>query len=304
MAIKMTKARALLLGSVAGLVAASGAQAADLPVKAKPVQYVKVCSLYGDGWYYIPGSDTCIRFGGYVRADYGWNAGGSTAAGSGIVPGTTVTATDGLMTRSSQRYSSAHRADVSIDTRTQTQYGVLRTYIDFRVENRIGGDIAQASRAFIQWTGFTFGRARSFFDVFTIDQRYTYLRVLTTGDTNDLGLNLAAYTVQVAPGLTFSVSAEDPNRQPVFTGVADGFNAPFAVNAVTNLDAHGVSHPDIIANLRYDQSWGYIGVSGVAHHVQGLYYGPNTTLNPHPSDKWGWAAAVGGEVNLPWGDRV
>ena len=57
--------KSLLLGSVAGLVAAGGAQAADLPLKAKAVEYVRICSLYGAGFYYIPGTDTCIKLGGY-----------------------------------------------------------------------------------------------------------------------------------------------------------------------------------------------------------------------------------------------
>ena len=52
----MKMVKSLLLISAAGFVAMSGAQAADLPVKAKPVEYVKICSLYGDGFYYIPGS--------------------------------------------------------------------------------------------------------------------------------------------------------------------------------------------------------------------------------------------------------
>ena len=69
----MKMVKGLLLGSAAGFAVVTGAQAADLPVKAKPVQYVKICSLYGDGFYYIPGSDTCIRFSGYVRADYNFN---------------------------------------------------------------------------------------------------------------------------------------------------------------------------------------------------------------------------------------
>ena len=64
----MKMVKSLLLGTAAGLVAMSGAQAADLPVKAKPVQYVKICSLYGSaGFYYIPGTDTCIKIGGFVR---------------------------------------------------------------------------------------------------------------------------------------------------------------------------------------------------------------------------------------------
>src|SRR6516164_3800974 len=65
----MKLVKSLLLGSAAGLIAVGGAQAADLPVKAKAVEYVKICSLYGAGFYYIPGSDTCIKFSGYVRAD-------------------------------------------------------------------------------------------------------------------------------------------------------------------------------------------------------------------------------------------
>ena len=43
----MRALKGILLSSAAGLAAVAGAQAADLPVKAKPVEYVKVCSLYG-----------------------------------------------------------------------------------------------------------------------------------------------------------------------------------------------------------------------------------------------------------------
>jgi hypothetical protein len=66
----MTLTKSLLLGSAATLVA-FGAQAADLPSqKAAPVAYVKVCDAYGAGFFVIPGTDTCIRIGGYVRAEY------------------------------------------------------------------------------------------------------------------------------------------------------------------------------------------------------------------------------------------
>jgi Porin subfamily len=68
MEVEMKKiTKSLLLGTAAGLVAVAGAQAADMPVKAAPVQYVKICSLYGDGFYYIPGTDTCLKMGGYLR---------------------------------------------------------------------------------------------------------------------------------------------------------------------------------------------------------------------------------------------
>ena len=69
----MKMVKSLMLGSAAGLVAMSGAQAADLPVKAKAVEYVKICSLYGAGFFYIPGTDTCIKLGGYLRAEVAVN---------------------------------------------------------------------------------------------------------------------------------------------------------------------------------------------------------------------------------------
>ncbi len=71
----MKMVKSLLLGSAAGLIAMSGAQAADLPVKAKAVEYVRICSLYGAGFFYIPGTDTCIKLGGYLRADLTINGG-------------------------------------------------------------------------------------------------------------------------------------------------------------------------------------------------------------------------------------
>ena len=63
--------KGILLGTGAALVSVAAAQAADLPVrKAAPVEYVRVCDAYGAGFFYIPGTDTCIRIGGRVRADY------------------------------------------------------------------------------------------------------------------------------------------------------------------------------------------------------------------------------------------
>jgi hypothetical protein len=73
----MKTVKSLLLGSAAGLVAVAGAQGADVPVKAAPVEYVKICSAYGDGFFYIPGTDTCLKIGGYVRWETWVGAAGS-----------------------------------------------------------------------------------------------------------------------------------------------------------------------------------------------------------------------------------
>src|ERR1700741_1533935 len=85
--VTMKMVKSLLLGGAAGLVAAAGAQAADLPVKAKPVEYVKVCSLYGEGFFYIPGTDTCIKIGGWGRDDQYF--GNTRGSGSEVVTAAT-----------------------------------------------------------------------------------------------------------------------------------------------------------------------------------------------------------------------
>jgi hypothetical protein len=115
----MKMVKSLLLGAAAGLVGVAGAQAADLPVKAKPVQYVKICSLYGAGFYYMPGTDTCIKIGGFVRAEVNLNANGSFAV---------MAAGDFDSNANGSRQTWRSRAGVTLDTRTQTEYGTLRSY--------------------------------------------------------------------------------------------------------------------------------------------------------------------------------
>ena len=86
----MKMVKSLLLGSAAGLVAVTAGQAADLPVKARPVQYVKVCSLYGAGFYYMPGTDMCIKIGGWVRAELTDGTNGTSTTGSSAPTTTTA----------------------------------------------------------------------------------------------------------------------------------------------------------------------------------------------------------------------
>src|SRR6266576_3192020 len=125
----MRKVRSLFVGTAAGLVAIGGAHAADMPVKAQPVQYVKICSLYGDGFYYIPGTDTCLKLGGYIRVQAETNMGGG-----GVVIGDSAggQAAQGIFTRDrTNDINYRVRGVTSWDVRQQTEYGTLRTYIRF-----------------------------------------------------------------------------------------------------------------------------------------------------------------------------
>ena len=118
----MKMVKSLILGSAAGLIAMSGAQAADLPVKAKAVEYVRICSLYGAGFFYIPGTDTCIKLGGYLRVDLVGNSNSDAVNQANGVAGTAG--------RYRNYYTARSREDLNIDTRTATEYGVVRTFFD------------------------------------------------------------------------------------------------------------------------------------------------------------------------------
>src|ERR1700745_921082 len=116
----MKMVKSLILGSAAGLVAMSGAQAADLPVKAKTGEYVRICSLYCAGFFYIPGTATCIKLGGYLRVDTTFNGGiYDQPAWSGDL---------GLGDRYRDNFRERSRFALTVDTRTATEYGVVRTF--------------------------------------------------------------------------------------------------------------------------------------------------------------------------------
>src|SRR5215475_10008951 len=204
----MRMVKSLLLGSAAGLVAAAGAQAADLPVKAAPVEYVKVCSLYGAGFWYVPGTDTCLKIGSYVRVQTSWDAeGGGIPIGMGTG--------GGQMTRSdTNEFNYRTRAALSVDLRTQTEYGTLRSYLEVGAEYTTAtasGPIVNVpffDRGFIQFAGFTAGRIRSYFDINSFAP-YSYSNNRVSGDTGAAGIYGMAYTAQFGNGITASLSFED-----------------------------------------------------------------------------------------------
>jgi porin-like protein len=323
MEVEMLKS--LLLGTAAGLVAVAGAQAADMPVKAAPVQYVKICSLYGDGFYYIPGTDTCLKMGGYVRVQAEYNMGGG-----GVPVGDSAGGelSQGRFTRDlTNDINYRVRGAISWDVRQQTEYGTLRTYIRFGAENTTPNNTGAATqfnpfwdRAFIQFAGFTVGRSQSFFDLVTYGGAYSYHNVRVSGDTGASGENLWAYTAQFGNGFSGTLSLEDPLTRKGGTVdlVTNGFLIPATALVADNAfvanngnTAFGFRVPDIIANLRVDQQWGFAGISAALHDASGAYYGANAAANVlpfggvgngHPDDKYGWAVAGGAKFNLAGGD--
>jgi len=293
----MKLVKGLLLCSAASTAAITGTQAADLPVKAKPVQYVKICSLYGAGFYYIPGTDTCLKLGGYIRAEYNVNAGGSftpfVVAGSG----------SSLYDRTSQTETMRARLYFSVDVRSQTEFGTLRAYGTLvQTFSSVAGNTGSvgANRAFIQFAGFTLGQTISFFDFFSFAKYSNQINYIGS-ETDVNGWLLAAYTAQFGNGFSATVSVEDPRN----FGIIDAAAPVTGVNGTyTSRQAGFNGWPDIVANLRVDQSWGSAQIMGALHDVSATYY--TGTVNPgfvqgngHPGDEVGWAAGIGVLLNLP-----
>ncbi|MFZ3251999.1 MAG: porin, partial [Pseudolabrys sp.] len=295
----MKMVKSLLLGSAAGLVAVAGTQAADLPVKAAPVQYVKIFSLYGVGFYYIPGTDMCIKVGGWVRAEYGYGQNGNFAWGW---------ANGNVNTRATNNSDFRARGYITVDSRNQTEYGTVRGYIAVGLsENDTGFNTASntfsANRAFIQWAGFTFGRAQSFFDFYR-NAATAYWGAFPNSDSGDGGWFVMGYTAQFGNGFSATIAAEAPRKTqivvvgdfvtPGFVAGGNGFGAGAAGTGYGGFQA-----PDLVANLRVDQVWGSAQVMGALHQVNGQYYGASPNSG-HASDEWGWVVGGGIQLNTPF----
>ena len=291
----MKLVKSLLLGSAAGIAAVAGAQAADLPSrKAAPVEYVRVCSAYGAGFFYIPGTDTCLRVGGRVRAEY------------------TIGSRFG---DTSDGYGSRSRGRLNVDARTATAYGTLRTFFRYELtvssgfyNNTLGGNqgivgpgnarssdrptrfgdafgngtASNLDLAFIQFGPITAGRAQSFFDFYANDLTFSTVR------TADSRLNLLAYTATFGSGFSATISLEDR-----ITGTGTRENGVVSPGGVSSI--LGQNFPDLVASLRVDQGWGSAQLSAALTQRDVN----NAALGVRNQDEWGWAVQGGVKINLP-----
>ena len=320
--------KSLILGAAAICAVSWGAQAADLPLKAKPVEYVKICSAYGAGFYYIPGTDICLRVGGYLWYDLNFSQRGEGADIGNVIQNNNYGA---LSTRG--------RAVFIMDARTATQYGTLRSYAAFGLywtscgnavtaAANIGGgaglgctqtyasgatgaagDVSTyIERAFVQFAGFTFGYVGSFFD-FAGTYSMASLNTLSFKYTT-----AAAYTIQYGNGLSTTLAMEDPTPRrnqiggcvSASTTVGYCFAGPLT-NAFSTANIAGglliatgyggAQAPVIVWNARVDQAWGSAQVSVAGHELKVDQY---LALNGI-RDAWGWAVLGGIEVKVPSG---
>jgi len=321
----MKTIKSLVLGSAAGLLAMGGAQAADLPVKAKAVEYVKVCSLYGAGFFYIPGTDTCIKLGGYLRVDTTFNG--------GIYDAPYWSGDNGQQNRYRNYFNGRSRMALTVDTRTATEYGVVRTFgqgdfqfTQFGTANPNGlatnlgpnanlldtpsGGYVAVEMVFIQFAGFTFGKSASAYATPWHGYPGNNSSFLLGGHDTVTGVNNIQYTAQFGNGVSATIGLDDPtvfNRTGVFNTTFVGINA----NGTSGNAYAGTHAPDIVGNIRVDQAWGLFQLSASAHEVSGSYNiltagtaAPTalSEISGHPDSKWGGAVMAALQIkNLPTG---
>jgi len=211
--------KSLLLGSAAALAAVSGAHAADAIVAAEPepLEYVRICDAYGAGYFFIPGSETCLKIGGYVRTEGKWYDAYNPDSHNGTLWHT--------------------RAHLSLDTATDTEYGPLKTNTVIRFDWQDGGaTTTKLLFANISLGGFLVGKA---------DSQYNSYIGYAGGVINDdvvndgpYELNQLTYNYDAGNGFTAVVSVEDSNSG----SGAKGVNGEDSTN-------HYI--PDVVAGAGY-----------------------------------------------------
>lgn len=252
----------LLFSAATGVLAATAAQAADLPVAPEPIDYVRVCDAFGAGFYYIPGTDTCLRVGGRVRVEYRYF--------------------DSDYVNHWRDYNSSvffARGYIRMDSRTNTEFGLLRAYNEIRVTvTDTGSTGTDLYHSFIQFGGFTFGKTQSFYDFV---EYATWASVFYPAVSDERVL-LGAYTFAFGNGVSSSLSLEsNENRRSGIDNYSYGYG--------------GTKYPDVVANLRVDQGWGSAQIMGALHQVYAAYNPAGVT----PSSELGFAVGAGVVFDLP-----
>ncbi len=234
--------KSLLIGSAAALATVSGAYAADAVVAAEPepMEYVRVCDAYGAGFFYIPGTETCLAISGYVWyqvATESWANDGDTFAYHFGAP--FQTAGPGYYVDGSGFYKNI-RARVNFDARTETEWGTLRSYI--RIQGSGNGYLADlgtaVDQAYIQLGGLDLGYSESFY----VDDHIS--GAMNYGSHSWTGLSYG-YQQRARIGYRFK-----------------GGNGFFGVIALEDDALNGNGYiPDVVAKVGVQQDWGWAAVA-------------------------------------------
>ncbi|PYE88439.1 porin [Phyllobacterium leguminum] len=244
--------KSLLIGSAAALTAVSGAQAADAVVAAEPepVEYVRVCDAYGAGYFYIPGTETCLRISGYVRFD----------AGAGDLLGKRSFDVKDLAEgelNENDTWNLRTRFTLRTHTASETELGTLRTYTETRFQydsNSVDYNIVDGDGNTIA----TSERTEAGFDDASLNFAYVELGGLRIGKDETAFRTFVGYAGNVILDDQLDGAGYDTMLiSYTFTG-KNGFSAILSLEQGD--DEHTIDSylPHVVGGLKYAQGWGSI----------------------------------------------
>jgi hypothetical protein len=309
----MKTVKSLLLGTAAVVVGSAAVQAADLPA-AEPVEYVRVCDAYGAGFFFIPGTDTCLQISGFARSLSAYRSNAFSATGGGVFEGDYSTfaaptytfpgvGPGGVWARPSNNlvdpFTISAEFRLRVDARSRTDFGVLRSFIETGWTSYIGGGNGTGLTvrwAVVQWGPITAGLAPSFFNYDGGNQMGTLI-----GDRGSRAAQLA-YTATFGGGFAATIALEAA-QQGSFVSTA-GFNniGGTATSLALNAGAvhRGQQLPALVGQLRVVQGWGNAQLSGVvfqSRYTDGACVGSlSGVCNWNTTN---WAVRGGVTINLP-----
>ncbi|MBL8580060.1 MAG: porin [Mesorhizobium sp.] len=265
-----------ILALSAALLTVPAARAADAVVIAEPepMEYVRICDTYGVGFYYIPGTETCLKVSGYMRFDAGVGAFGLTDLvdkkdwwdyqNGGPYNGWEDDLND--------TYAVRTRFQLRTDARQETELGTLRGYaaINFQSETYSyvpevysepweqyqfsdTADFFQIEHAYIELAGFRVGKTDSLFSTFT-----GYGGGVINDDIipyGPYGTNQIAFGWSSDSGLGVAVALETGDGDIIGPYIPAQYGQP-------NLYTIDSYMPHVTGGIGWEGAWG--GVSAVA----------------------------------------
>ncbi|GAA4665588.1 porin [Bartonella pachyuromydis] len=249
--------KSIFLSSAAAFLAVSGAHAASTVVaEPEPVEYVRVCDAYGKGYFYIPGTETCMRLSGNVRADF--------------LGGDNINATTNAELATKRKtYSATSQLTLVFQTASETEMGTLRSYarIASNWKNGANRDGAKLTAAYIELGGFRVGLDDTIFSSWTggYGNVINDDSIAPAGDTRT---NFISYTFSGDGGFSAIIGAELGNAS--FKSDDDTYyyiDKNDKVALVPNDDlppSKGIKNyaPNLVLGMKFMQKWG--GFSAVA----------------------------------------
>jgi hypothetical protein len=270
------KLKLLLLGSAAAFVAAQPARAADFVEAAEPIDYVKICDVFGSGYFYIPGTDTCLKLSGYLRNDITYDERREEDLG--------------------EHYDFKIRARLNIDAKSETDLGTLQGFMRLQTDSNSGSWIME--RAYITLGNWFAGYDNSFYDYSGGDGGFTLER---RGFRSDTVIDHIGYRYAPKTGLGVFVSLEDSRTSPGYywpdlvagiTYAASSFDVKFsavaaddwsgyAVQGAVTIKLDSIAKNDairIVAAMADNASQLFTGVGGSRGFVSSSFVGDSWSI--------------------------